>query len=309
MYNQIMTIFRILLLLIFHLNGAIPVDFDQSDFQSPPFYMPLKAGIQRTALSLVIEQPFDLLISRIQAKEGHQNTRQILQQGWQEHGCQFILKGIVPKFQTIVLRNAYTWIIYSQIPPLYHKIWESCEKKSSKNGERLALGMLWGATSALIDTPFERRRVQLVLGQKTQQKNHPIPFFHQMYYAYRGIGPSFGIGAISCSIYLMLEQNLRDFFKKHQEQHPLKYYHFMATGFILGTVNVTLTTPLVMLRTMVQKQTQAKSLSTRQIFDRFCNLGAKQALRTLYIGWPLRLYRSAILSTFDSYWLNQIEGS
>lgn len=303
-----MTVFRFLLCLVFHFNAAGCVDFHQPDWEANPFYTPLKAGAIRSILSLVIEQPFDSLISRIQAKEGQQNLRQIIQQGRQEHGYRFILKGISPKFQTIVLRNAYTWIIFSQIPPLYHQIWENCDKKSSKNEERLALGVLWGATSALIDTPFERRRVQLVLAQKEQPIPRELSFLRRINYAYRGFLPSFGIGAISCSIYLMLEQNLRDFFKRHEEQHQLRTHDFLAIGFMLGTVNVTLTTPLLMLRTTLQKQTQVQSLSSMQIFSRFCRLGAQQALRTLYIGWPLRLCRSAILGAFDSYWFNQIEG-
>lgn len=256
----------------------------------------------RIGCSLIIEPPFDALMTLIQAEKAGQPISKSMASLWRQHGVSFLFKGASVKARSIVYRSAWTWSFYDTFPRVYNVFCSAigcAPNTQNRLLEKMWTGLAWGSINAVIDTPLERRRMRTVLD--LSDKHIKLSWYRKIRQYYCGFWPTLTMGSLSCGLFLTQEQFFRTLFIP--EAHNALWSDHLKTGTILGGSYVLITQPLFFLRTTMQKNSAVNSLPLHKAMRTIWRLGP----RYFYAGWQLRLVRSVILSTLDTSMLHRLE--
>jgi len=250
-------------------------------------------GAARGFILLPGEHPFDRVKAVMQANEqGSLGVNQTIRQLVKERGIWTLWEGIVPGIAKSVVKQGIRFPMILFIPPLFDSHIPKKWQETFPCLKNLSAGFAISLVETTVLAPFDRWRVSKMTGGSLKESINSL---------FAGSKPYYARQAISWATWLVCEEKFKQFAKKYTECEELSIYSLISVSMGISVVNTAVTLPPDRIKTLLQKPNPTL---TKKLWPGLCHVVKTQGLRSLWVGWQLRLGHS-VVSTLGTVYLLQ----
>lgn len=279
----------------------------ESSSETSPLVDSLEASVKRNLITMAIEMPFEVVLTRMQAF----NTplKEEMKKIYFSDGIKGFYKGFVPMTGIIVLKNAYIWPILGNMPRLYQGI---LPKAWDNDWRSVAKKILTAGTMAFVEasviTPVERIKNLLITRRESQSvfqyiRSQRTGVFTELM---RGFNPTFYGSLSTWTPYFIADHYLRLSAKGWNKEVPLSLAQLIWVSSVLGSMDALLWLPFQAAKVQMQKENRIITQSG-STYSMLKYIYKTSGLRGVYRGWQLELTRSIFMTIFHTYLFDQLE--